>query len=225
MKKIITTALIVACLLQSACVTTLQPLVTYDTIITDDRITGKWKSDEREITVLRFPESDFYKNNKNEFEKEMKRRDRSIKEIRDSILFSKAYLIEYTKDGFKYELLGGIIRINGQLFMNFTPVTSAPVTNPSEEINIDPGSSLSGNTIAKVEIQNANTVKVDFLDGGFIYEQVKAGHLKIKNEKDDLYDTFLITASTAELQKFLEKYGKDSRFYNKENSVILNRKS
>ena len=225
MKKIITTALIVTCLFQSACVTTLQPLVTYDTIITDDRITGKWKSDEREITVLPFTKSDFYKNNKNEFEKGTKGKERSTKEIRDSILFSKAYLIEYTKDGFKYELLGGIIRINGQLFMNFTPVNSTSVTNSSEEININPGNSLSGNTIAKVEMKSSTTIKLDFLDGGFIYDQVKAGHLKIKNEKDDLYDTFLITASTVELQKFLEKYGKDNRFYNKENSVILNRKS
>jgi len=222
MKKIITTALIVTCLLQSACVTTLQPLVTYDTIITDDRIAGKWNSDEREITVLPFPKSDFYNDHKKEFEKG---KERTTKEIRDSILFSKAYLIEYTKDGFKYELLGGIIRINGQLFMNFTPVNSASVTNSSEEININPGNSLSGNTIAKVEIKGSTTIKLDFLDGGFIYDQVKAGHLKIKNERDDLYDTFLITASTADLQKFLEKYGKDSRFYNKENSVILNRKS
>ena len=139
--------------------------------------------------------------------------------------FSKAYLIEYTKDGFKYELLGGIIRINGQLFMNFTPVSSTSVINPSEEINIDPVSSLNGNTIAKLEMKSSTTIRLDFLDGGFIYDQVKAGHLKIKNERDDLYDTFLITASTVELQKFLEKYGKDNRFYNKENSVILNRKS
>ena len=153
------------------------------------------------------------------------KKERTTKEFRDSILFSKAYLIEYTKDGFKYELLGGIIRINGQLFMNFTPVSSTSVINPSEEINIDPVSSLNGNTIAKLEMKSSTTIRLDFLDGGFIYDQVKAGHLKIKNERDDLYDTFLITASTVELQKFLEKYGKDNRFYNKENSVILNRKS
>lgn len=225
MKKTILVALIFTCLLQSACVTTLQPLVTYDKIIKDDRITGKWKNDEREIVVLPFPKSDFYKNHKNEFEKGTKVKERTIKEIRDSILFSNAYLIEYTKDGFKYELLGGLIKINGELFVNFTPVSSVSVNNPSEEINIDPVSSLSGNTIAKLEMKSSTTMKLDFLDGGFIYDQVKAGHLKIKNERDDLYDTFLITASTAELQKFLEKYGKDNRFYSKENSVILNRKS
>ena len=41
----------------------------------------------------------------------------------------------------------------------------------------------------------------------------------------ELYDTFLITASTNELQQFILKYGKDDRFFSKENSVTLIRKS
>ena len=49
--------------------------------------------------------------------------------------------------------------------------------------------------------------------------------MKIKHETDDLYDTFLITASTNELQQFIQKYGNDDRFFNKENSVTLIRKS
>ena len=68
-------------------------------------------------------------------------------------------------------------------------------------------------------------MKLDFIDGGYLHDQIKAGRMKIKNETDELYGTFLITASTRELQQFLEKYGNDSRFFNKENSVTLNRKS
>ena len=226
MKKIIIIIGVFTCLVQSACVTTLQPLVTYDKIITDNRITGKWKNDEQQIDVQLFSKSDFYKRHKDDFEKELKGKQRTAKTISDSVLYSKSYSIQYIKDGVQYDLLGGLIRINGQLFMDFTPINSAPVNNdPSKDISMDPGSSLNANTIAKVEIQNPNTLKIDFIDGGFIYDQIKTGHLKIKNERDDLYDTFLITASSAELQKFLEKYGKDSRFYNKENSVILNRKN
>jgi hypothetical protein len=226
MKKIIIILLVFTCLTQSACVTTLQPLVTYDKIITDNRIIGKWKNDEQQIDVQLFSKSDFYKRHKDDFEKELGGKERTAKTISDSVLYSKAYNIQYVKNGVQYDLLGGLIRINGQLFMDFTPINSAPVNNdPSKDISMDPGSSLNANTIAKVEIVNPNTLKIDFIDGGFIYDQVKAGRLKIKNERDDLYDTFLITASSAELQKFLEKYGKDSRFYNKENSVILNRKS
>ena len=80
-------------------------------------------------------------------------------------------------------------------------------------------------TIARVRFNNSNTLKLDFIDGGFLYDQIKAGRMKIKHESDDLYDTFLITASTNELQQFIQKYGNDDRFFNKENSVTLIRKS
>jgi hypothetical protein len=109
--------------------------------------------------------------------------------------------------------------------MNFTPVDmiSTDSTNKETEINLD--NRLNSYTFARVEFSNSSTMKLDFIDGGYLYDQIKAGHMKIKNETDELYDTFLITASTTELQKFLEKYGDDNRFFNKENSVTLNRKS
>jgi hypothetical protein len=68
-------------------------------------------------------------------------------------------------------------------------------------------------------------MKLDFIDGGYLYDQIKAGRMKIKNETNEMYDSFLITASTTELQQFLQKYGSDDRFFNKENSVTLIRKS
>ena len=109
--------------------------------------------------------------------------------------------------------------------MNFTPVDmiSTDSTSTITEINFD--NRLNSYTIARVQFGTVNTMKLDFIDGGFLHDQVKAGRIKIKNETDELYDTFLITASTRELQQFLEKYGGDSRFFNKENSVTLNRKT
>ena len=92
------------------------------------------------------------------------------------------------------------------------------------EINL-PNRLLQSYTIARVQFTNSNTIKLDFIDGGFLYDQIKAGRMKIKNETDELYDTFLITASTNELQQFIQKYGNDDRFFNKENSVTLIRKS
>ena len=68
-------------------------------------------------------------------------------------------------------------------------------------------------------------IKLDFIDGDFLYKQINAGRMKLKHETDELYDTFLITASTYELQQFIQKYGNDDRFFDKENSVTLIRKS
>jgi len=213
------------CLLFSSCVTSLQPLVTYDKVITDDRIAGKWKTDDGEFKVQPFLKSDLFKKHQKEIEKVLNEKDRTNEAIRDSILYSKSYIIEYNKTGVQYYLLGSLIRLDGVLFINFTPVNSAPVNDTAIDVSMDPAGTLNTFTIARVHFTGSNSLRLDFIDGGFLYDQVKAGRMKIKHESDELYDTFLITASSKDLQQFLEKYGNDNRFFNKENSVTLNRKS
>ena len=66
MKKIIVAGFI--CLALSACVTTLHPLVTYDKVITDERLAGKWTSDDREFIVQQFYKSNLYKLHQQEIE-------------------------------------------------------------------------------------------------------------------------------------------------------------
>jgi len=211
----------------SSCVTSLQPLVTYNSAIADNRIEGTWQQDGQEYIVQNVFISDFYKKNKKDLEKSRKENNGQLseKDKKDSILFSRSYIITYTKNGMQYLLFGSMIKLNGRLFMNFTPVdmTTTDSTNKETEINLD--NRLTSYTIARVHFTNNSIMKLDFIDGGYLHDQIKAGRMKIKNETDELYGTFLITASTRELQQFLEKYGNDSRFFNKENSVTLNRKS
>ena len=211
----------------ASCVTTLQPLVTYNTAISDNRLEGAWVQDGEEYIVQKVFSSDFYKKYKKDIEKNRKENNNQLseKDKRDSVLFSKSYLIKYSKDGIQYLLFGSLIKLNGRLFMNFKPVDMTEVDTSNAEIEINLSNRLDSYTIARVQFTNNNIMKLDFIDGGYLYDQIKAGHMKIKNETDQLYDTFLITASTTELQQFLEKYGNDSRFFNKENSVTLSRKS
>jgi hypothetical protein len=226
MKKIIF-ALSVLIVTATSCVTSLQPLVTYKTAIADNRIEGTWQQDEQEYVVQNFFSSDFYKKNKKDLEKSRKENNGQLpeKDKKDSTLYSKSYMIKYTKDGIQYLLFGSMIKLNGNLFMNFAPVVMTSANSTYEDSVIDLTTRLNTYTIARVQFTNSNFIKFDFIDGGFLYDQIKAGHIKIKNETDELYDSFLITASTDDLQKFLEKYGDDSRFFNKENSVTLIRKS
>jgi len=211
----------------SSCVTTLQPLVTYNTAIADNRLEGAWEQDGEEYIVQKVFNSDFYKKHKNDIEKNRKENNGQLseKDKRDSVLFSKSYLIKYSKDGIQYLLFGSLIKLNGRLFMNFKPVDMTEIDTSNAEIEINLSNRLDSYTIARIQFTNSNIMKLDFIDGGYLYDQIKAGRMKIKNETDELYDTFLITASTTELQQFLEKYGNDGRFFNKENSVTLNRKS
>jgi len=227
MKKTIFIILIATLVMVSSCVTTLQPLVTYNTAITDNRLEGSWEQDGEKYIVQKFFNSDFYKKNKKDLEKSRKENNGQLseKDKKDSVLFSKSYAIKYTKNGIQYLMFGSMIKLNGRLFMNFSPADMINTDTSGAEIYINLSDRLDSFTIARVEFTNSNIMNLDFIDGGYLYDQIKAGRMKIKNETDELYDTFLITASTTELQQFLEKYGNDSRFFNKENSVTLNRKS
>ncbi len=219
MKKIIFIVAVLILVTISSCVTSLQPLVTYNTAIADNRLEGAWEQDGQEYIVQKFFNSNFYKKNKKDLALN------SEKNKRDSVLFSKSYIIKYSKDGVEYLLFSSMIKLNRRLFMNFTPVDIKSIDSANDASEINNKGQINSYSFARVEFSNTNTIKLDFIDGGYLYDQIKAGRMKIKNETDELYDTFLITASTSELQQFLEKYGNDSRFFNKENSVTLNRKN
>ena len=226
MKKIIF-ALSILIVTSTSCVTSLQPLVTYKTAIADNRIEGIWRQDGQEYIIQNVFNSDFYKKNKKDLEKSRKENKGQLseKDKKDSVLFSKSHMLKYSKDGIQYLMLGSMIKLNGRLFMNFTPIDLAITDSTMKEPETELSSRLNTYTIARVQFTNANQIKLDFIDGGYLFDQIKAGHIKIKNETDELYDSFLITASTDDLQQFLEKYGDDSRFFNKENSITLIRKS
>jgi len=218
-------AIVIVMITLMSCVTSLHPLVTYNTAIADDRITGVWAENGQEYKVQKFFNSDFFELNKGDLDKERKDNDGKLSEKskRDSLLFSKSYVITYTKNGIRYALFGNMIRLNGQLFANFLAVDMNNINGKDEKIELN--NRLESGTIARVQFKNANTIQLDFIDGDFLYKQINAGNMKIKHESDKLYDTFLITASTAELQQFIQKYGNDDRFFDKENSVTLIRKS
>lgn len=224
MKKIILPFLILTSLIQFSCVTSWQPLVTYNTAIANNRLTGTWNSEGQDYIVEKVFDSPAYKSRKDQpFTPFIK------KGAKDSILYSKSYIIRYTRHKIEYHLFCSMIKINSKIFMNITIVDITDAINGQDVEDL----SLSQNwidrlhtyTIAQVQFSDANTIKLNFIDGSFLYNQVKEGRMKLKHESDDLYDTFLITASPNELQQFIQKYGNDDRFFDKENSVTLIRKS
>ena len=228
MKKLFV-VLIISLVVMQSCVTSLHPLATYDTAIVDDRLAGTWNSEGQDYEVQKFFDSDLFKYIKKEMDKYKGNADKELseKEMEDfaPMLYFKSYVIKYTKDKIEYVMFGSMVKLNGQFFINFAPIDINTDKNKEQAFETTSTDRLATHTIARVQFTNSNTVKLDFIDGGFLYDQVKAGRMKIKNERDDLYDTFLITASTDELQQFIQKYGNDDRFFNKENSVTLIRKS
>ena len=224
MKKIIVSFLITASLFQFSCVTSWQPVVTYNTAIPDNRLIGTWNSEGQDYIVERVFESAAYKKQKNEPITPLIK-----KGIKDSILYSKSYIMRYTKDKIEYHFFCSMIKINNEVFMNMIVADITSINNGGDisELHLSQNwlDRLHTYTIARVQFTNTNIIKLDFIDGSFIYDKIKNGRMKLKHESDDLYDTFVITASPNELQQFIQKYGNDDRFFDKENSVTLIRKS
>jgi hypothetical protein len=214
MKKILIMISLLVALIFQSCLTSLQPLVTPDKIITDKRIVGNWQGEDRSVKIEEALKSDFYKSQKGSLD-EMKK---------DSINYGRSYLITIGNNGIDHYLLGSLIQLGNSLYMDFTPLTTQNKVHPENDIYNFGAYYAPAFTFAKVEIVNAGSIALKFPDGDFIQDQIKSGNMIIKHEQDNLFGSFLITASSHDLQQFLLKYGHDERIYGNGNSVTLTKK-
>jgi len=196
----------------SSCLTIMQSLVTPDNIITDKRIEGLWnKSDSKSILVQKFMDSKFKK-----MFKELK--DDWKYTSQDSIFYTKLYVISFQEENLDYTWLAGIVKIQGQYFLNLKP---EDILNDNEkEVQVE-GETTS--SIAKLEWKNDNSLILHFLDGDYIKEIILSGKARIKHEYDPLFNTFVITASSGELEQFLTRYGNNQSLFDGGNTIILTR--
>jgi hypothetical protein len=228
MKIICLAVLSLSMLLTTSCLTSVHPLVTFQTITEENSLVGTWQQGEDIYKVEKLMESEIFKEIENSIENKGKENEKKKpltgKEKEDSIFHSHAYTVSFSKDGIAYYMTGSLTRIDGQLYMELFPI----VIDDKEESD---GSGLDysfdylpGITVAKVDLQNKNTLQLHFPDGDYIKKQINNGNIRIRHEKDNWFDTFLITAPTRDLRSFFQKYGHDERLFSKENSVTLTRK-
>ena len=212
-------------ILHSSCLTSLHPLVTAETISADNRLVGNWVTDGETVQIKKITDSEPY----NSLIK-IQPVTRIAGEVRpqqkkeDSIMYANGYSVFFRKGDIEYFMFGAMTRIGNSQYIDLLPVI---VNDPeNQEMN---GYEYSNDylptfTMAKLEMTGNNTLTLRFLNGDFIKEQLRQGNIRIKHEKDDLFDNFLVTASSSELRQFLTKYGNDERLFSKENSVTLTRK-
>jgi len=222
--------ILVACslLFLQSCVTSLHRLVTYDKAAQEPRVTGLWQQEEKTIEIQPVKQSELA----NEFNQLWNGKDKkqlSEQDKKDSILYyEKSYVLSFIKSDVKYFMLVNFIPLNNELYADIYPLAMMNTdTSNKKEINEYDGEFgyTSSHTFAKLIFAGSNSIELRFLDGGFIAGQIGKGRVAIKNEKDELSGAILITASTEELQRFILKYGKDERLYDRKNSVILTRKA
>lgn len=228
MKKIFSLIIAGASMLSlSSCITSLQPLVSYDKIITDNRIVGSWQQHGETFIIEPLPTSKFAKNVKQWAGKTGE----GIfaftgDKVKDSIVFNKAYAVSFEKNGVQYDMVAALIKTGNNMYMDIYPATMYDGKQKEDHTDAYNFSYdyVGGFTVAKVEMTGNSGMKLKFMNGDFIKEQVTAGKMRLKHESNDLFNTFIITASTTELQQFIEKYGNDERIYSEENTIGLSKK-
>jgi hypothetical protein len=200
----------------SSCLTILQPLATTENIKTDNRIIGNWTDNESmKIEIQEFLNS-------------------PLKEIifdsshpkiseRDSLFFIRHYSISYLQNGLQYLWVGGLVIINGKYYLELDP--SGCTKGAEEAYEIKHRDYLSSMSIARLEWQNSNAIKIEFLNGDFIKENIIEGKMRIRHEYDPLFGTFLVTATSSEITQFLEKYGNNKELFNGGKTIVLSRKA
>jgi hypothetical protein len=211
----------------SSCVTSLQPITTYDRAITDNRVVGNWAHENDGFKIEPFFQS--------ELEKQMKKLNPGQRALlpsltgnskTDSIFHSKMYIVSFERNKATYYMAAALMKIGNNLFMDLFPLlmndtkVKEDLANPYS-LNYD---YQAGFTMAKVELNNNQQLTLKFIDGSFVKTQVLAGKMRLRHEKDALFDTFIITASTNELRSFIEKYADDARVFSKDATIVLTRK-
>jgi hypothetical protein len=208
--------------LLSSCLTSLHNLATYKTVISDNRITGDWRHDDMTMNIETIPTSSFFKKlTSAKVNGEEKKSVYDSKE--DSLLYSISYIIDFTKNNYRYYMACCLTRIGDDLYADMEPLSAESVnkstTSDSDDL-FSGGSYTSTHSIAKL-IFRSGELELRILNDDFIKKQLSNGNAAVRYEKDDLFATTLITASSDELRQFLSKYGNDERLYSSKNTITL----
>ncbi|MEJ0101251.1 MAG: hypothetical protein WDO19_01275 [Bacteroidota bacterium] len=117
----------------SSCITSLHQLVTPDKVIMDNRVKGVWQQDDKTpVTVEEIVKSNLFQNsNKATVGKQEENLGFNNKE--DSLLYSKSYLINFSKSGYNYYMIASLTRINNELYTDITPLSSVATSKPRKQ--------------------------------------------------------------------------------------------
>jgi hypothetical protein len=100
-----------------------------------------------------------------------------------------------------------LVKLNGRLFLDAVQ-TKNRISGKEEDMGI----AIPGHLFARVSIQG-DTLGLDLLDEDWIKDQLEAGKISIAHEDEG--DNVVLTASTADLQKFVVAHADDEKAFPK----------
>jgi hypothetical protein len=135
----------------------------------------------------------------------------------------KAYQMTFTEDGKEATFLTHLFELEGNLFLDFRPLASDGSVNDLFEMHL-----LPSHSVAKVVKMNDEVVVIKWFNEEWLTKLFKQNRIKIsheviidENSGKDEDKSYVLTASTEELRKFLIKYGNDPAAFDGDGKMEL----
>jgi hypothetical protein len=134
-----------------------------------------------------------------------------------------AYEMKVSKDGKEAVFLVHLFKLDKALYLDFLPVSSS-----EETIDIFNMHLLPTHSVAKIARMENDEVLIKWFNEELMTELFEHNRVKIAHEalrddasKEEDDKTYVLTASTEELQKFLIKFGGDEKAFEGDNVMKL----
>lgn len=181
-------------LLSSCVVKSLNPFYTKETISFDKSFIGEWKDSKKGTWHVVSFKSEITKENPLG---EMRKDDFKIYEE-----YKNSYYIQRIYKDKEVLFIATPFKINNQTFLDFFPLEYQ-----DDADNLLKSHSIYTHSLVKYDIQKNGDIEVKWLDENKVEELFKQKKIKIKHETIGmLNEKYLLTASSKELQRFIEKY-------------------
>ena len=191
--------LILALLLSSCVVKSLHAFYTQDILYFEQKFIGDWlDADNAHWSVKPFKEVVLEENHINNFSELPQDQLKMYHNYKDG------YVVYLEKDSTKSTFLAMPFKVNNQLFLDFTPIEdqeSEKTHNDLYQMHL-----IKTHTLAKFDINSDNDINIKWLSSKKLEALLDDNKIKIKHEKVGFDETVLLTASSEELVKFIEKY-------------------
>lgn len=182
-------------LLFSSCVIkSLHPFYTKETISFDKSLLGEWNDSKKGTwKIVSFKDEMKKENDMSEIKNELAK---VYKEYQNS------YYIQRTFDNVEVIFIATPFKIKNQAFLDFFPMD-----NQDDVDNLLQSHSVYTHSLVKYDVQKNGNIEIKWLDENKIEALFKENKIKMKHETFGLLnEKYLLTASSKELQKFIEKY-------------------
>lgn len=188
----------------SACITSFHPLYTEETLVINKDLIGKWTDEDNETEWIFAIDTS----------------SQLIDGVEDRTPNTHYTLTLKEKDR-EVQFITHLLQLkDGQFYLDFFPKRGDFEFKTTFGEDFFDFHLFSVHSFARVTIDKGE-MNVALFDGERLNELIKQKKIRIKHEVNSLTDEILLTASSKELQKFIEKYSNDPEIFDLDDQIIL----